>query len=50
MKKAKIVFASDFAPIRGFAQIMKDEPAAVYGDLLVRLQQADYSIVNLESP
>ena len=50
MKKAKIVFASDFAPIRGFSQIMKDTPDAVYGDLLPRLQQADYSIVNLESP
>lgn len=50
MNKAKIIFASDLAPIRGFSQIMKDEPAAVYGDLLPRLQQADYNIVNLESP
>ena len=50
MKKAKILFASDTAPIRGFAQIMKEEPHAVYGDLLPHLQQADYSIVNLESP
>ena len=50
MKKAKIVFASDFAPIRGFTQIMKEQPSVVYGDLLPRLQQADYSIVNLESP
>ena len=50
MKKAKIIFASDFAPIRGFAQIMKDEPQAVYGDLLPHFQQSDYNIVNLESP
>ena len=50
MKKAKIIFASDFAPIRGFSQIMKDTPQAIYGDLLPRLHQADYSIVNLESP
>lgn len=50
MKKAKILFASDFAPIRGFAQIMKEKPQAVYGDLLPHLQQADYSIVNLEAP
>ena len=50
MKKTKIIFASDFAPIRGFSRIMKEEPHAVYGDLLPRLQNADYSIVNLESP
>lgn len=50
MEKANILFASDFAPIRGFAGIMKEDPAAVYGDLLPRLKQADYSIVNLESP
>ena len=50
MSRTKIIFASDFAPIRGFAQIMKDEPAAVYGDLLTHLQDSDYNIVNLESP
>ena len=50
MKKARIIFASDFAPIRGFAEIMKNEPAAVYGDLIEHLHGADYNIVNLESP
>jgi poly-gamma-glutamate synthesis protein (capsule biosynthesis protein) len=29
---------------------MKDTPSAVYGNLLPRLLEADYSIVNLESP
>ena len=50
MNNAKIIFASDLAPIRGFSKIMKEEPQAVYGDLLPRLQQGDYNIVNLESP
>lgn len=50
MSSAKIIFASDLAPIRGFARIMKEQPTAVYGDLLETLLQADYSIVNLESP
>ena len=50
MKTARILFASDLAPIRHFAPIMKEDPAAVYGDLLPHLQKADYSIVNLESP
>ena len=50
MKTARILFASDLAPIRHFAPIMKEDPAAVYGNLLPHLLQADYSIVNLESP
>ena len=50
MNKADILFASDLAPIRGFAEIMKNEPQKVYGDLLEHLNRADYSIVNLESP
>ncbi len=50
MKPVKIVFASDFAPIRKFAPIMKENPAAIYGDLLSSLKEADYGIVNLESP
>ena len=50
MSKTKIIFASDLAPIRGFSQIMKDEPQAVYGDLLEHLKNSDYNIVNLESP
>ena len=50
MDNAKIIFASDLAPIRHFSSIMKEDPAAVYGDLLSRLKAADYRIVNLESP
>ena len=50
MKSARILFASDFAPIRHFAPVMRDNPTAVYGNLLSRIQNADYSIVNLESP
>ena len=50
MNKARILFASDFAPIRHFAPVMRDNPAAVYGNLLPRIREADYSIVNLESP
>lgn len=50
MEKVRILFASDFAPIRGFADIMKNEPSEVYGDLLSHLNDSDYNIVNLESP
>ena len=50
MDKAKILFASDWAPIRGFSQIMKEKPETVYGDLLPKLLEADYSIVNMEAP
>lgn len=50
MDKAKIIFASDWAPIRGFSQIMKEKPEAVYGDLLPNLLDADYNIVNMEAP
>ena len=46
----KIVFASDFAPIRHFSQLLKDDPASVYGDMGGILRRADYAIVNLESP
>ena len=50
MSNAKLIFASDLAPIRGFAPLMKADPAAVYGDLLPLLMKSDYNIVNLESP
>jgi poly-gamma-glutamate synthesis protein (capsule biosynthesis protein) len=40
----------DWAPIRGFAGIVADDPQAVYGDLLPDLRQSDLCIVNLESP
>ena len=41
MGTARIVFASDLAPIRKFAAVMKNTPAAVYGDLLPRFEKAD---------
>ena len=47
---AKMIFASDLAPIRGFAPLMKADPEAVYGDLLPLLKGSDCNIVNLESP
>lgn len=46
----KIVFASDWAPIRAFSPPLAAEPEAVYGDLLPVLKRADFNIVNLESP
>lgn len=50
MKTSKIIFASDFAPIRVFAPIMAADPEKIYGDLLGTLRSADLNIVNLESP
>lgn len=48
--RTEIAFCSDWAPIRGFEQIMITEPLSVYGDLLPELQDADMRIVNLECP
>lgn len=50
MKSLKLMIAGDLAPIRAFAPVIEQDPAAVYGDLLDVLRQADYRIVNLESP
>ena len=50
MRPFKIIFGSDFAPIRKFAPLMASAPEAVYGDLLPILRAADYRILNLESP
>lgn len=43
-----VLVASDWAPIRAFDAIVRDEPAAVYGDLLPTLREADLRIVNCE--
>ncbi len=48
--RTEIAFCSDWAPIRGFKDIMLDKPLAVYGDLLPELQDADMRLVNLECP
>ncbi len=48
--QTEIAFCSDWAPIRGFKQIMLEEPLSVYGDLLPELRDVDMRVVNLECP
>jgi len=48
--QAEVVICSDWAPIRGFKDIILQDPEAVYGDLLPELRSADMRIVNLECP
>jgi len=48
--QTEIAICSDWAPIRGFEQIMLKKPLSVYGDLLPELQDADMRVVNLECP
>ena len=48
--KAEVVICSDWAPIRGFRNIILQDPEAVYGDLLPELRSGDMRIVNLECP
>ncbi len=43
-----VLVASDWAPIRAFDPIVRREPAAVYGNLLPLLRDADLRIVNCE--
>ena len=50
MATLKLTIAGDLAPIRNFAPVIERNPESIYGDLLPRLRQADYRIVNLESP
>ncbi len=50
MASVKLIFASDLAPIRRFADMMAKTPEKIYGDLLPQFRKADYRIVNLESP
>ena len=50
MATLKLTIAGDLAPIRAFAPVIEQDPESIYGDLLPRLRQADYRIVNLESP
>ncbi|MCX6545244.1 MAG: CapA family protein [Acidobacteria bacterium] len=40
--------ASDWAPIRAFDSLVREDPEAAYGDLLPVLRQADLRIVNCE--
>ncbi|MBW1865209.1 MAG: CapA family protein, partial [Deltaproteobacteria bacterium] len=48
--QAEVIICSDWAPIRGFKDIILQEPEAVYGDLLPELRGGDMRIVNLECP
>ena len=48
--QTEIAICSDWAPIRGFEQIMLNEPLSVYGDLVSELQNVDMRVVNLECP
>ena len=48
--QAEVVICSDWAPIRGFKDIILQDPEAVYGDLLPELRGGDMRIVNLECP
>jgi len=48
--RVRMCIAGDWAPIRHFAPIMAQNPAAVYGDLLDHITTADLKIFNLEAP
>lgn len=45
---ARVLIASDWAPIRAFEPIIRADPGAIYGDLLPILRGADLRIVNCE--
>jgi poly-gamma-glutamate capsule biosynthesis protein CapA/YwtB (metallophosphatase superfamily) len=45
---ARLLVASDWAPIRAFEPIVSRDPEAVYGDMLPVLRRADLRIVNCE--
>lgn len=47
-RRATVLVAADWAPIRAFAPIVSANPEAVYGDLLPLLRDADLRIVNCE--
>jgi poly-gamma-glutamate synthesis protein (capsule biosynthesis protein) len=48
--QAEVVICADWAPIRGFKDILLQDPEAVYGDLLPELRSGDMRMVNLECP
>src|SRR5512138_304282 len=45
---AKVVIASDWAPIRAFEAAVSRDPEGVYGDVLPALRAADLRVVNCE--
>jgi len=46
----EVVICADWAPIRGFKDVLLQDPKTVYGNLLTELRSADLRIVNLECP
>lgn len=46
----EVTIAGDWAPIRAFDTLMRDNPESVYGDLLPILRESDLRMVNLECP
>lgn len=47
---AEILIAGDWAPIRRFAEPIRNRPESVYGNLLPLIRESDLRIVNLECP
>ena len=45
---ARVLVASDWAPIRAFDSIVRHDPESIYGDLLPVIRGADLRIVNCE--
>jgi poly-gamma-glutamate capsule biosynthesis protein CapA/YwtB (metallophosphatase superfamily) len=45
---ARVLVASDWAPIRAFDPILRADPESVYGDVLPVLRRADLRVVNCE--
>src|SRR3972149_3712878 len=43
-----VLVASDWAPIRAFDPIVRNDPSAIYGDMLSTLQDADLRLVHCE--
>jgi len=48
LRELTVLIASDWAPIRAFDPVIRDNPEAVYGDMLPLLRSADVRIVNCE--
>lgn len=46
----KILFGGDFAPKGAYEPLIHDKGGAIFGDARARIAEADFSIVNLESP
>lgn len=47
---ARLLIAGDWAPIRDFDPMIETDPEGIYHDLLGPMQDADFTLVNLEAP